>query len=384
MRVAYVTPFDARSLLTRDNWSGTGYYIAQAMKKQSICVDYMGPLVESLFLKSLRKFKSRWYKCLEKGYLKDTEPLIYQDYARQVSEKLSHSKSDIVFSAASNPVAFLECTQPIVFWADATFANLIDFYPLYSNLCTESLENAHFIEKLSLQKAKLAIFSSEWAAQTAINYYKADPAKVKVIPFGANVESNFSIGEIKTLISSRPTNQCRLLFLGIDWFRKGGDVALKVAQELNDSGLPSELTIVGCDPVVEGSIPDFVKPLGYISKSKPEGKKKIYQLIADSHFLILPSLADCTPIVFCEANSLGVPCLSRKVGGIPTMIRDGVNGQLFDQDAEISEYCHYIAQTFTDYSNYKNLALSSFHEYESRLNWTVAGKKVKELLLSLM
>ena len=202
------------------------------------------------------------------------------------------------------------------------------------------------MEKTALQKSKLAIYSSEWAAQTAIEYYQADPAKVQVVPFGANIESSKTLYEVKDLIELRPLNPCKLLFIGVDWFRKGGDIALKVAQELNNLGLSTELTVIGSQPIVEGSLPSFVKPLGFISKSSREGQEKIHQLIGESHFLILPSLADCSPIVLCEANSLGVPCLSTKVGGIPTIIRTGLNGATFDKAADISEYCKYVIHLF--------------------------------------
>lgn len=385
MRLAYVTPFDAKTLNNRSNWSGTSYYIAEALKKQSIHLEYIGPLEEKLALNMILKFKSRYHKLLNRQYAKNPEPLILKDFARQVNEKSSCVKADVIFSGTSvNPIAYLKSSKPIAFWSDATFANLLDFYPEFSNLCQESIQHGHSMESLGLKKSKLAIYSSEWAAQTAIDYYQAEPDKVKVVTFGANVESNLNIAEIKNLIASRPTNQCKLLFLGIDWFRKGGNVALEVAKKLNNSGLNTELTVVGCQPIVEGSLPDFVKPLGFIQKSTPEGKNKIYQLIANSHFLILPSIADCTPIVFCEANSLGVPCVSRKVGGIPSIIKDDLNGKLFDKDSDSTEYCEYIYNLFMNYSEYQNLALSAFHEYESRLNWKVAGEKIKELLTTII
>ena len=383
MKIAYVTTFDARTLCDHNNWAGTGYYIGQSLKNQSIPLEYIGSLENKLTLEFVNKVKHRYYKCLGKNYIKYIEPLILRDYAKQTYQKLNSIKADVVLSAGSDSIAYLECNQPIVFWADATFANLIDFYPAYSNLCDESLQNAHLIQSISLKKSKLAIYSSEWAAQTAIDYYQADPEKVKVVPFGANIESNLTIDKIKILIESRPTNKYKLLFLGVDWFRKGGDVALEVAKKLNASGLNTELTIIGCQPITEDPLPDFVKPLGYISKSTPEGKNKIYQLIANSHFLILPSIADCSPIVFCEANSLGVPCISRKVGGIPTIIKDDLNGKLFDRDSDATEYCEYISNIFTNYAEYKKLAFSAFNEYESRLNWKVAGQKVKELIISL-
>jgi glycosyltransferase involved in cell wall biosynthesis len=384
MRLAYVTPFDAQDLTIRDNWSGLGYYIAQALKNQSIDLEYIGPLEEKLSLQAIRKCKRFYYKILGKNYIKDSEPLIYRDYAEKISKKLLSIGADIVFSAASNPIAYLECDQPIVFWADATFANLIDFYPVYSNLCEESLQNAHFIERLALEKSRLAIYTSEWAAQTAIEYYNTDPNRVKVVPWGANLEDDKTIHDVKDLIEARPSDQCKLLFLGVDWFRKGGDIALQVAEQLNNSGLKTELTVVGCQPITDHPLPDFVKPQGYISKSTVEGKKKIGRLIAESHFLILPSKAECYGLVFCEANSFGVPCVSKRVGGIPTIIKDEINGKLFDEDSASSEYAEYILTLFSNYTKYKNLSLSSFNEYQSRLNWKVAGQKVKDLLMTIV
>jgi glycosyltransferase involved in cell wall biosynthesis len=385
MKVAYVTSYDARSLTSSNAWSGTGFYIAQALMNQSLHLEYFGPLEDSILLKSIRKFKRHHCELFhKKNYQKNADPLTLRSYANQVAQKLKDTMADIVFSATIDPVAYLECDQPIVFWADATFANIQDFYPQYSNLCEDVIRDWHQMEKLALQKCKLAIYSSDWAAQSAIQDYGADPAKVKVIPFGSNTESPFTYSTIKDVIESRPTDRCKLLFLAVDWFRKGGDVAYQVAEKLNQSGLKTELTIVGCEPEIEMPFPSFVKPLGFISKSTEEGKAKIQKLILESHFIILPTMADCTPIVFCEANSLGVPCLSTQVGGIPTIVRNNINGQLFDTDAHISKYCEYIQRLFENYLDYKNLALSAFYEYQSRLNWSVSGKAVKKLLVDNM
>ncbi len=381
MKLGYVTAFDASDI---KQWSGTGYYIGQSLKNQSIPLEYIGPLKDRLTLSLVRKSKRHYYELFHKKYLRDPEPLILKDYAKQVQKKLSNIKADIIFSATTNPIAYLECEQPIIYWADATFAGIQNFYPHYSNLCDETIKNWHLMETLAIQKSKLAIYSSEWAAKTAIEHYNAEPSKVKVVPFGANIESSKTLEEIKYSIEYRPTDRCKLLFLGVDWFRKGGDVAFKVAKSLNASGLSTELTVVGCQPIIDEPLPEFVKPLGFISKYKKEGKEKISQLISESHFIILPSMADCSPIVMCEANSLGVPCITTKVGGIPTIIKDNKNGKLFDLNVNISEYCNYITNLFANYSEYKKLALSAFNEYEFRLNWNVSGRTVKNLLMECL
>jgi glycosyltransferase involved in cell wall biosynthesis len=382
MKLAYVTTYDAKTLKGSNEWSGTGYYIAQSLKNQLISVDYIGPLEDPVTFKAVYKIKRHYYEIFHhKNYQKDADPLTLKNYAHHISKKLEHTKSDLVFSATANPIAYLECDRPIAFWADGTFANIQNFYPQYSHLPEEVIQDWHQMEKLALQKSKLAIYSSDWAAQSAINDYAADPSKVKVVPFGSNTDSPFNSETIKDVISSRKSDHCKLLFLTVDWERKGGNIAFQVAKKLNQSGLRTELTVVGCQPQIEEPRPDFVKALGFISKSTNAGKKKIQELILDSHFLILPTLADCTPIVLCEANSLGVPCLSTNVGGIPTIIRNGFNGQLFAQNADITEYCDYITRLFDNYSDYQNLASSSFNEYQWRLNWSVAGKTVKDFLL---
>ena len=129
--------------------------------------------------------------------------------------------------------------------------------------------------------------------------------------------------------------------------------------------------------------PNFVINHGFINKSTTEGKEKIDKIIANSHFLIHPTRAEAYGLALCEANSFGVPCLTTNIGGIPTIIKNGLNGQLFSLKDTAQNYVDYVLKTFNDFNDYKQLALSSFNEYESRLNWNVAGKSIVNLLKQL-
>lgn len=380
MQLAYVTVCDP---LDVSSWSGLPYYIGQSLRNQMVSVNAIGPLVNRPAVKAVCKLKRHYHALNQKKYLRDPEPSRLKSYADQIRIKLSKTQADIVFSVTHRPITYLECRQPMVFWADASFAGLLNFYPHYQNLCSETICDGHYMENLVLQKCSLGIYASEWAAKTAIENYKVDPSKIKVVPFGANLDNKLTLDEVKALIDLRSEKKCKLLFLGVDWFRKGGDVAFKVAKALNQSGLETELTVVGCEPILDEPLPAYLKPLGFVSKTTTEGRAKLSKLLAESHFLILPSKAECFGVVFSEASSLGVPCLATNVGGIPSAIRDEVNGKLFNHDAEISQYCDYISNLFTNYTNYKKLAVSAFHEYQSRLNWDVSGKAVKHLLKAL-
>jgi glycosyltransferase involved in cell wall biosynthesis len=167
--------------------------------------------------------------------------------------------------------------------------------------------------------------------------------------------------------------------MAVDWIRKGGDLAVEVTRQLNLNGLPTELTVLGCQPP-GGETKPFVRWAGFVSKSTVEGRERISSLLRQSHFSLLPSIADCTPIVFNEANAWGVPCLSTRVGGIPSVIRDDINGRLFDLNAQPESYTDYIRSVMATSDRYRQLALSSLNEYKVRLNWDTSGQKLKELL----
>lgn len=388
VKLAYVTTYD---VLNSQNWPkhqvglcGAGYYLAKNLQEQSISIDYINCFSQKF--KVVTRAKWSFYRYLfKKDYYRWSEPLVLQDYAQQISRKLSNFNSDIVLCPENAvPISYLECKQPIVLWTDSTLASLINNYPWLSNLCNETLKNIYTLEKAALDRCKLIIYWSDWAAETAIKNYGITASKVKVVPAGANIECDRTLDDIRQIVDARSSSICKLLFFGVEWIRKGGDVALEVAKELNKIGIKTELTIIGCQPISNEPLPTFVKPLGFISKSTKEGENKINQLLAESHFLILPSQSECYGIVFCEANSFGVPCLATNVGGIPTIIKDNLNGKTFSPDAKISEYCSYIASLMANYSEYKRLALSSFNEYQCRLNWSVASQTVKNLFRELI
>ncbi len=384
MRIGYVTTYD---VLDNSQWPQestglftAGRYISQALEAQSVHLEYLGPLPKKKL--PITRIKWLFYRNIFKqDYYSWAEPFVIQNYANQISRKLSNIDVDVILTPENVvPIAYLKAKQPIVLYTDATIASLVKFYPYLSNLCQETLKQLHDMEKKALENCQLAIYTSEWAAQTAIDIFQINPAKVKVIPWGPNIDCDRTRDDISQIVESKAPSPCKLLFLGFEWDRKGGDIALEVTKELNSQGLITELIVVGANPPNRELLPDFVKVVGKIDKSNQAGKEKLNQILAGSHFLILPTKAETFGHVFCEANSFGVPCLTSDVGGIPTVIKDGLNGKKFSLTAEISEYCQYIISIMNNYQEYKKLALSSFGEYESRLNWNVAAGNLKTIL----
>lgn len=376
MNITYITNFPSIDV---KYWSGLIYYMAKSLEQEA-AVEYITGLEESwpLSLKLKNKIYGR-----NKIYRADRSPEICKGYARQILKQLKQS-TNIVFSPSTTVLSYLDTNKPKVIYTDATFASMIDYYNYFSNLSTLYTKEGMKTEQLSLDSCKLAIFSSQWAADSAIRDYNTDPSKVRVVPFGANLPTqHLALEDIKEIVKKRGSHTCRLLFLGVEWHRKGGDIAIEAVKYLNENlNLPAELHIVGIDDLPVGDLPPYIVNHGLISKATPEGVKRIEDLITQSHFLFIPSRADCTPVVFSEAMSYGVPCVSSNTGGIPSILNEG-NGIMLQSGIDPAEYARKIYDIFTDNGGYSELALSAFNDYKTRLNWDVAMSKVVKYMKEL-
>ena len=73
----------------------------------------------------------------------------------------------------------------------------------------------------------------------------------------------------------------------------------------------------------------------------------------------------------------------RHVGGIPTLIRNGVNGMMFSLRTPAEDCARWIAELHSDRIRYAALVRTSFEEYQERLNWRISGATVMRYLTTL-
>lgn len=379
MRIAYTTTFNANDV---HNWSGTPYHMAHALQHAGMEIDYIGDLKRKLppFFKLKQAYKQFLCGQRESPRFNITAA---EYYSEQAAARLSKLNVDAIVSPLINPIAYLDSQKPIVLWTDALYASLLGFYPPFSYHSSSSILQGNAITQACLSRASLAIFCSDWAANSALELYGVSRDKVKVVPFGANIQNWPTASEIETIVAKRATDKIKLLFLAKSWERKGGDVVLAVAKALHEAGYPVELTIVGYQPPGITTPPPYMRCLGYISKHTPEGKARLQQILAESHFLFVPSRAEAYGIVFCEANAYAVPCLTTYVGGISTIVKDNINGMTFGLDASVQTYCDYIINITSQPARYREMALASYHEFVTRLNWQTSAATVKKMIAAL-
>ena len=239
LKIAYLYQLDASNPAVQ---SGRPASILRNLSAQGAAIHEVFPMATQT--SRLSMLKKLLYRLAGRYYRGDREPKYLSAIAAEFDRRTRGINYDIAFCPGSEAVSHLEAKRPIVFCADATFANMIDYYWDFSSLSSEYVRKGHLQEANALRRAALAIYPSEWAARSAINFYHAEPDKVAIIPFGANLGSQNSRDQVHQWIAGRRHESLRLLFVGRSWKRKGGDLVVETAKHLVQRGLRVTLDVV--------------------------------------------------------------------------------------------------------------------------------------------
>jgi glycosyltransferase involved in cell wall biosynthesis len=220
------------------------------------------------------------------------------------------------------------------------------------------------------------VYSSRWAAESAIHDYAVDPDKVHTVFYGANLDS---IPALETVLRKVPSAECRLLFVGVGWDVKGGAIALEILVELEAMGIEAQLIVCGSTPP-RGLSHQRMRIIPFLDKRDDRQRAQLEELYATSDFLLHPTRREAFGHVFCEASAFGLPSITSNTGGVPEVVRDGENGYVLPYDAAASEYVRIIADVYRDRERYKALVASSRAAYEARLNWDAWATSVTEIV----
>jgi glycosyltransferase involved in cell wall biosynthesis len=363
----------------RKSWSGLNFYFYNSLQSIADEVEYL-KLPPSRELQLAARAVGKMRRVLKvRGDITQSVPLSLV-YGKLYRQAILASGCDLVFSpAGSTEIGYLRSPVPLIYLSDATFRLMENYYYPLSQMHPITRWAGNHLEKRAIRNSDALIYASDWAARSTIEHYGANPEKINIIPFGANMDD---VPARESLGEGSADGRLRLLFVGRDWERKGGQIAFDALLALLDRGIDAELTVIGCTPGSNLAHPSL-RVIPNLDKNLPDQRAALADFYRTSDIFLLPTRAECSGVVFCEAGAYGLPIVSTRTGGVPTVVVDGTNGFLLPHNADGRSYAETIAALWGNRPAYLKMRHSSRDRYETVLNWTAWAAKVRPLIEQL-
>ena len=269
--------------------------------------------------------------------------------------------------------------KPIIYYSDATFKQMIGYY--WKDLSGLLLREGDRNERIANDNSTIIIKSSHWAINSVVTDYQQKTSKCHVLEFGANIDER---DIVKTdIYHGGPVN---ILFSGVEWEKKGADIAIDTVKELNRKGVEAKLFLVG---IKEENIPEKYKNIscvdyiGFLNKNIPEQYQKLITIMGRCNLFLLPTKAECAGIVLCEASAFGLPIFTFDTGGIGNYVIDGMNGYKLTMDADANAFATKIKEAI-ETNELLKLREGCLNFYEEKLNWKAWANNFKKLMNDAM
>lgn len=357
------------------SWSGTPWGLRTALERRAGVVDLGVRYSASRKLWKYAYVRRRHGRWATTDQWSPTRDRMVQ---RELEGSLRRASVDAVLEIGD--LARLDA--PFYIYQDLSFDVLARYYD--SSVGVPGLEgiNRGTIERRRerqhrIYEAAAGIFAmSEWFADTLVEWSGIPREKVAVIPAGLNsvdLEANPSPESGTTAKAQGPA---KLLFVGRDFFRKGGDVVVKALVHLRREYSPDvRLTVAGPEKwPLPGKIPEGVSFLGGCTSSR------VAQLYREHDLFVMPSHFEAYGIVFREALASGVPIIGRDAFAMPEVVEPGQNGALVKSE-DPKDLASTIVQVLED-SNIRQHTSRTAKAMRGRFSWDTAAKRMLKAMES--
>jgi glycosyltransferase involved in cell wall biosynthesis len=223
------------------------------------------------------------------------------------------------------------------------------------------------LEKTIYGNATRIFTRSSNITRSLIEQYSCSLEQVVCVYAGSNVELN---GDGR--LNNQNYSNKNILFVGIDWERKGGPVLVEAFKRVVKVQPEAQLTIVGCTPQVD------VPNCRIIGRVPLQEVGPYYQ---QASVFCLPTRLEPFGIVFVEAMSYKLPVVATNIGAIPDFIINGENGYLVEPN-QVEALAEALLGLIENPQKCKSFGEQGYRIAMDRYTWGKVGMKMKENIVA--
>lgn len=279
---------------------------------------------------------------------------------RIIIGKLGEQVQDVAFTFQLQSIfdAHIEGIPHFVYTDHTHLANL-----QYSPFIRVNLYSAEWIccEKMIYDHADGIFTRSSNISQSLVSQYGVPETKVKCIYAGANTPLPVIDPEGKDYSAKH------ILFVGLDWERKGGPDLLKAFERIHKRYPDAALTVVGSRLKAD--------PPGVVSTG-PIPVEELSRYYRQATIFCMPSFNEPFGVVFVEAMAHALPLVATRIGAIPDMVVEGKNGYLVEP-GDVDSLVGALDELLDDEKKRVQFGRQSWLASRERYNWQAVGKLLR-------
>jgi len=171
-----------------------------------------------------------------------------------------------------------------------------------------------------------AVFTfSEYLRDSFVHDFGMDEKRVFNVGAGINIE------DIPICPHEKNYEKRDILFVGVDFDRKGGRELLSAFRAVREALPDARLHIVGPHHLPDGAKQPGILFHGNLNKSIPVQRDELYGLYQQASIFVLPSKYEPFGVAPLEAMLYQVPCIVTNAWALREFVTPGINGALVDK-----------------------------------------------------
>jgi glycosyltransferase involved in cell wall biosynthesis len=217
------------------------------------------------------------------------------------------------------------------------------------------------LERSLYHGARTVFTRSSNVSASLADRYGCDPARTVCVGAGSNA------GVPGAPIARSPLGR-DVLFVGVDWERKGGPDLAAAFARVRQRHSSATLTIVGCEPPL---VPLGARVLG----RRP--LDEIHRHYRHADVFCLPTRREPFGVAFVEALHHALPIVATRIGAVPDLVEHGKNGFLVEV-GDIAGLARHLDQLLCDPALRLRMGAAGERRAREHYTWRAVANRISD------